>query len=194
MESKVKLFGHAIHPILIVFPLGLLVTAVIFDVIGFVVDGGIWTEMAFYLIAAGVIGGLAAAIFGAIDWFAIPSNTRAKYIGTLHGLGNVVAIALFAASWLLREPSPGAPPVTAYIFSFLGLAVTGMGGWLGGELVERLGIGVHDGAHLNSPSSLSDLPASANRGAPTSRTYPDVDRRTNTVPAYAGIERRGVTR
>jgi uncharacterized membrane protein len=33
MESKAKLFGHPIHQILIVFPLGLLATAVIFDVI-----------------------------------------------------------------------------------------------------------------------------------------------------------------
>jgi hypothetical protein len=28
-------------------------------------------------------------------------------------------------------------------------------GWLGGELVDRLGVGVDDGANLNAPSSLS---------------------------------------
>jgi uncharacterized membrane protein len=33
MESKVKLFGHPLHPILIVFPLGLLATSVIFDIV-----------------------------------------------------------------------------------------------------------------------------------------------------------------
>ncbi len=32
-------------------------------------------------------------------------------------------------------------------------------GWLGGELVDRLGVGVDDGAHLNSPSSLTGRPA-----------------------------------
>jgi hypothetical protein len=32
-------------------------------------------------------------------------------------------------------------------------------GWLGGELVDRMGVGVDRGAHLNSPSSLSDRPA-----------------------------------
>jgi hypothetical protein len=33
MESHAKLAGHAIHPMLIVFPLGLLATAVLFDLI-----------------------------------------------------------------------------------------------------------------------------------------------------------------
>src|SRR5215213_1816537 len=32
-------------------------------------------------------------------------------------------------------------------------------GWFGGELVERLGVGVADGAHLNAPNSLSKHPA-----------------------------------
>ena len=31
MESKVKVAGHAVHPMLVAFPLGLLTTAVIFD-------------------------------------------------------------------------------------------------------------------------------------------------------------------
>jgi len=46
-----------------------------------------------------VISGLVAAIFGAIDWLAIPGGTRAKRIGTLHGVGNVVVGAIFAVSW-----------------------------------------------------------------------------------------------
>ena len=92
MESRAKLFGHAIHPILIVFPLGLLSTAVIFDVIYLVTGAEQWSLVAFWLIAAGIIGGLIAAIPGWIDWFAIPSNTRAKSVGLLHGVGNVIVL------------------------------------------------------------------------------------------------------
>jgi uncharacterized membrane protein len=33
MEAKAKLFGHSIHQMLIVFPLGLLATSFIFDII-----------------------------------------------------------------------------------------------------------------------------------------------------------------
>jgi hypothetical protein len=67
MESRAKLFGHAIHPILIVYPLGLLSTAVIFDVIHLVTANPRWATISFWMIAAGIVGGLLAAIFGLID-------------------------------------------------------------------------------------------------------------------------------
>jgi uncharacterized membrane protein len=102
MESRLKAFGHAIHPMLIPFPLGLLSTAVTFDIIHFITGTTVWSDGAFYMIAAGIIGGLAAAIFGLIDWLAIPSGTRAKAVGLYHGGGNVVVAVLFALSWLLR--------------------------------------------------------------------------------------------
>jgi len=159
MESKAKIFGHAIHPILIVFPLGLLATAVVFDAIGWVTGSGKWLEISFWMIAAGIIGGLAAALFGLIDWLAIPSDTRAKTIGLWHGLGNVVVLALFGVSWLLRMPNPQNPGVFPVMLSLSGAVLTLVTGWLGGELVERLGVSVDNGANLNAPSSLSGRPA-----------------------------------
>ena len=74
MESKAKIMGHPIHPILIPFPLGLLLTSVVFDVVYLLTGNGKWSEISFWMIAAGVIGGLAAAVFGLIDWSAIPSR------------------------------------------------------------------------------------------------------------------------
>jgi uncharacterized membrane protein len=158
MESKAKIFGHAIHPILIVFPLGLLATAVVFDAIGWATGSGKWLEISFWMIAAGIIGGLVAALFGLIDWLAIPSNTRAKTIGLWHGLGNVVVVALFGASWLLRWPNPTDPGAFPVLLSLSGAVLMLVTGWLGGELVERLGVGVDDGANLNAPNSLSGRP------------------------------------
>jgi uncharacterized membrane protein len=102
MESKVKLVGHAIHPMLIVFPLGLLATSLIFDIIHWITGNGFFSVVAFWMITAGVIGGLLAAIFGLIDWLAIPAGTRAKRIGLWHGVGNVVIVVLFIVSWLIR--------------------------------------------------------------------------------------------
>jgi uncharacterized membrane protein len=154
MESKAKMAGHPIHPMLIVFPLGLLATAAIFDIITLVKDNGRWSEMAFWMIAAGIIGGLVAAVFGLIDFLAIPTGTRARSIGLLHGVGNVVVVALFAGSWWLRRPDPAAPSALAYVLSFAAVVLALFTGWLGGELVDRLGVGVDEGAHLDAPSSL----------------------------------------
>jgi len=168
MESKAKFAGHPVHPMLIVFPLGLLATAVIFDIIYLVVNNPQWTVVAYYMIGAGIIGGLAAAVFGWLDWIAIPRATRAKRIGLWHGVGNVVVLALFILSWVLRRESADAPPTGAIVAALTGVVIALVTAWLGGELVDRLGVGVDEGAHLDSPSSLSELPAHADLGV-TSR-------------------------
>ena len=103
MESKAKLAGHAIHPMLIVFPLGLLATALILDILYLATRNTGFATAAYWDIVVGIIAGLVAAVFGLIDWLAIPTGTRAKRIGALHGIGNVVVVALFAVSWLLRR-------------------------------------------------------------------------------------------
>ena len=159
MESRVKLFGHPLHPILIVFPLGLLATSVIFDIAYWATGNARLSDVAYWMIVAGVLGGLVAAPFGMIDWLAIPAGTRAKSIGALHGVGNGVVVLLFVVSWYVRNRA-GVPPTTsAYVFSFLGVGLALWTGWLGGELVDRLGIGVDPGANVNAPSSLSGRPA-----------------------------------
>jgi uncharacterized membrane protein len=156
MESKVKALGHPVHPMLIVFPLGLLATAVVFDVLGLITDEGDFAIAAAYAIAAGVIGGLVAAVFGLLDFLAIPGGTRASRVGLWHGIGNVVVVLLFAVSWLIRLAADAWDPnAAALVLGFAGLALAGVTGWLGGELVNRLGVGVHDGASLDAPSSLA---------------------------------------
>jgi uncharacterized membrane protein len=77
----------------------------------------------------------------------------------IHGLGNVVVLLLFISSWYLRYgeagPVPYLPSTAALVLSFIGFALAGVTGWLGGELVDRLSVGVDDGANLNAPSSLT---------------------------------------
>lgn len=159
MESRAKLFGHPIHQQLIVFPLGLLVTSVVFDVIYLVTRNSLWTVVAFWMIAAGVAGGLAAAPFGIWDWIGIPNGTRAKRIGLLHGVGNVIVLLLFAAGLMLRKDNTAAPEGFALLLSGVGVVLGAVTGWLGGELVTRLGVGVDSGANADAPSSLSERPA-----------------------------------
>jgi uncharacterized membrane protein len=158
MESRVKLFGHPVHQMLIVFPLGLLATSVVFDLIHLASSASYAATVAFALIASGIVGGLLAAPFGLIDWLAIPAGTRAKSIGALHGGGNVIVLVLFAVSLWLRRGQVEQPPAAAWVVSFCGAAISLVTAWLGGELVDRLGVGVSANAHLDARSSL-DGPA-----------------------------------
>jgi uncharacterized membrane protein len=160
MESKARILGHGIHPIMIVFPLGLLATGVVFDVIHLIWGNPTMATVAFYMIVAGIIGGFLAAPFGWIDWFAIPTGTRAKSVGLMHGLVNTGVLLLFIGSWWLRRDAPERPETLASVLSFAGAGLALVGGWLGGELVERLGVAVHEGAHLDAPNSLTHSDAS----------------------------------
>jgi uncharacterized membrane protein len=164
MESRVKAMGHPIHQMLIPFPLGLLGTAVIFDIIYLIWHNVTMVTVSYWMIVAGIVGALAAAPFGLIDWLAIPSGTRAKTVGALHGIGNVIMLLLFAGSWYLRYTSndviPYLPGTLALVLSFSGFILSAITGWLGGELVDRLSVGVDDGANLNAPNSLTNNRAS----------------------------------
>ena len=162
MESRAKLLGHPAHQMLIPFPFGLLATAVIFDVIylfvGDPATADTLSTVAFWMIAAGLVGGLVASPFGLVDYLAIPTGTRAKSVGLLHGVGNLFVMVLFALSLWMRynAPTPAHRPTTAALAAaFVAFLLAGVTGWLGGELVDRLGVGVDDGAHLDAPNSLT---------------------------------------
>lgn len=163
MEARVRLFGHPVHQMLIVLPLGLLTGAVIFDVIHLITGSTTWSQISYWLIPVGVLSGLLAGIFGFADYLKIPRGTRAQRVGRLHGIGNIVVLLLFAVSWFLRGSAMARPTAIALVLSFSGGLLSMVTGWLGGELLDRLGVGVHDGANLNAPSSLKEGRAETRR-------------------------------
>jgi uncharacterized membrane protein len=153
MHAKARFLGHSVHQMLVVFPLGLLATAVVFDLIYLAGRSQVMAAVSYWMIAAGLVGGILAAPFGTIDWLSIPAGTRAKRIGAMHGAGNAVVLLLFALSFLLRDRDY-APVPSQMVWAFAGAALALVTAWLGGELVDRLAVGVDEDADLNAPSSL----------------------------------------
>ena len=111
------------------------------------------------MLGSGLVGGAVSAPLGYNDWRYIPEGTRAREVGRWHGLGNGVVMALFGASWLLRRAKPEEPGRLAVGLSLLGAGLAMATAWLGGELVDRLGVGIDDGANLDAPNSLTGKPA-----------------------------------
>jgi uncharacterized membrane protein len=156
MESRIKFLGHPVHPMLIVYPLGLLSAAVIFDVLYLATNNADLATFSFWAIAAGLVGGLAAAIFGLIDWMPLPKGTRARRIGAFHGGGNLIVVLLFAVSFLMRTNGAAYLPDTLpFIVALLGAVIALVTAWLGGELVYRLRVAVDDDAGLDASNSLA---------------------------------------
>jgi uncharacterized membrane protein len=154
VESKAKLLGHPIHPMLVVFPLGLLVTSLVFDGIHRKTGKEEPAKIANAMIGAGVVSGVVASVPGLIDLAAIPRGTRARQIGFWHGGGNLLVLILFGLSWLQRQSDTGKPSNSAIGLSIAGVVLGNATAWLGGELVHRLGVSIDKGASLNAANSL----------------------------------------
>ena len=135
MGSRLKLHGHPLHPLLVILPLSLFVTAVIFDFADLIGGPTLLGETAYWNIVAGLIGGVLAALAGLVDYLAIPGGTRAKRVGTAHVLLNAAVMVLFAISWLVRMGTEShSAGGGLFTLEFVAMAVGGVSAWLGGEL------------------------------------------------------------
>jgi uncharacterized membrane protein len=143
MESRASIRAHPIHPMLIVFPIGLWIFSFICDVVVLlgVNNSLFWKEMAFYTMAGGVVGALLAAIPGFIDYFSIRESTI-RSIATAHMVLNLVVTTLFAVNLILRLNRPATTALSELVLSVVALAMLTVSGWLGGSLVYKHGVSV----------------------------------------------------
>jgi uncharacterized membrane protein len=140
MESKVRIAGHPVHPMLVPFPIALWVFSLLCDLV-YAFGGGVaWDRAAFYTLAGGIVGALAAAVPGLIDYRAIISPAT-KRIATWHLSLNLTLVVLFSIDlWLRTWMAPRA--ALPLLLSVVGVALLGVSGWLGGELVYVRSVGV----------------------------------------------------
>lgn len=140
MESRASIAGHPIHPMLVVFPIGLFVFSFVCDLVFLGTGDILWSDIAYYTIAGGIIGAVAAAVPGAIDLFSMPSS-RMRSIGIVHMTINLVVVALFAINFWMRGTADPAAAGPIWL-SGIGVALLAVSGWLGGEMVYVHGAGV----------------------------------------------------
>jgi uncharacterized membrane protein len=155
VESKARFLGHSIHQTLVVFPLGLLLSSVVFDILASVTHRTNGFHVAYWLVSAGVVSGLVAAVFGLMDLTKIPGHTRARRVGMFHAVGNALVLFMFGVGWFMRATNPWDPPLGGLLASYFGALLLLFTAWAGGELVSRLGMGVYDDANLDAPTSWS---------------------------------------
>jgi uncharacterized membrane protein len=144
---------------LVVFPLGLLSTSVVWDICRLATGRASWGLISFWTIVAGVVGALLAAVPGFIDWLAIPRGTRARTVGLYHMIINLVVVGLFVLSLILRAAAPGGYAAAGFgrmLLGWIGVVLALVSGWLGGELIETHGVSVREGANPDAVSSLGE--------------------------------------
>ena len=144
MASKASIAGHPIHPMLIPFPLALWATSFVVDVLYYFLRHATLLVIAKFMIAAGCIGAIAAAIPGIVDWLSI-KNGDVKKVANWHARLNITALVVFAISLFLRMGRygefVGRKLTIPFLLSLVGVILITISGWLGGELVFRFGSG-----------------------------------------------------
>jgi uncharacterized membrane protein len=136
MESRLKIAGQAVQPILVMFPLGLFAMAVIFDVADLLGGPSILGTLAYWNIVAGLVAGVLATLAGAID-IAFVRRADTKRLGVMRVLLNMGVLILFAVILMVRVGDPDrAAGGGLFLLELLALGLTGFGAWFGGELAN----------------------------------------------------------
>lgn len=139
MHTRLRVAGQAVHPVLVMFPLGLFAIAVIFDLAHLLGAPAIVGALAYWNIVAGLVSGVLAALAGAVDLMFVPNDTPEKRAGVLNGLLNMGVLVLFAVLLMVRMGGPGRVAGGGlFMIELIALAGAGVGAWLSGELGERL--------------------------------------------------------
>ena len=140
--SRAKILGHPIHPMLVSFPITCFVGAFVTDYVYWRTAEMQWANFSVWLITAGLITGLFAAIAGLTDFL---GSREIRALGTawVHGAGNGLALilSLFNVFVHSRDAYTSVVP-TGLILSGVVVLILIVTGWLGGELVFRQRVGV----------------------------------------------------
>lgn len=141
-------YGHPFHPIMVTVPIGAWVGSLVFDIASridstpqFLTQGSEW------LIAIGVLGALAAATIGFLDFSSIPPGTPAYRTALLHLSLNLLVTVAYALGWWWRYAAAtdhGRVTVGQMVVSAVSLAVLAASGALGGKLAYHYGVRVAD--------------------------------------------------
>jgi uncharacterized membrane protein len=144
-------YGHPFHPIFVTVPIGAWVAALVFDIASRVNSHGspALVHSAYWLIGLGIVGALAAAIFGLIDLLGIPRHSRAMRYGLIHLALNLTVVGLFVADFLWRHNTyyeSAKTPTGPFVLTIVAVVLLGVSGWIGGMLAYRFGVRVADEA------------------------------------------------
>jgi nitrite reductase/ring-hydroxylating ferredoxin subunit/uncharacterized membrane protein len=142
MRTVANIKGHPIHAMLIPFPIAFLVGGAVCDFVGAIGGVAIWWTVGSWLIVAGLVMGVVAAVPGMIDYFySVPPNSSARKRGGYHAIANLSAMFLFIIALLSKGGLDQAPGAVTLIANLGGIVLLTMGGWMGGTLIHRNFVG-----------------------------------------------------
>jgi len=142
--SSANLFGHPLHPMLVLFPVAFFVAALLCDLAFWSSGNDLWVLASLWLLGAGLVTAALAAIAGLVDFL---GDARIREINDAwhHAIGNVLAVVVSIANfyWRYRYGAAGVIPA-GLVMSLVVTCIFVFTGWKGGELGFRHRVAVYD--------------------------------------------------
>lgn len=165
-SEGLRVLGHPAHALLVHLPLGLWVASAAWDALALAGvgpgAGELFSQVAFWSIAGGLLAAAPAAATGFLDLIALgKGRERAGDLATYHLVAMLSAAAAYGGSLVARggsAPAAGGRLGWALALAGAGLALLAVGGWLGAELVYGHGVGARAARPRSSPGSASGAP------------------------------------
>lgn len=141
-DTRMSVYKHPVHPMLVTFPIAFLVAAVGSDLLFWYEEDPFWARMSLWLVGGGTFMGILAGIAGTIELFLV-HEIRRRSVAWSHFVAAVMLLSVGFANWTYRVDDPiGAVLPWGLYLSLLGAALVGIAGWLGGHLVFEHHFGV----------------------------------------------------
>jgi uncharacterized membrane protein len=154
MQSRVKILGHALHPMIVPFPIAFNTATLVCFITYAVNYNKFWFHVGFISNCAAVVISVLAVVPGLIDWLFIPGSSDAKSTGLKHMAANVITLGLFTANAIVTysEINEAKPQAFAHIImtsiGFLVMLYAGFKGW---KLVQTHHIGIDMHTNQETP-------------------------------------------
>jgi uncharacterized membrane protein len=137
VTSTVAIAGHPLHPLIVTFPIALLISAFGTDVAYWLTNDTFWARGSVWLLGVGLLSGVVAAVTGMMDFLKI-DRVRKRTAGWIHMAGNVAVLVLTLINWLLRLNNfTGTVIPWGLGISLIVSVLLGITGWYGAELIYR---------------------------------------------------------
>lgn len=141
-----------LHPFTVHFPIALLLASGLFTVLALRSGARSWEVSAYHCLLVGWIAGIVAVLSGIVDAGRqlIGPDAPRHTLGWVnaHAFANIGALVVYGQALLRRRRQPTILDDAAARRGYLRLHMIGallllVGGWLGGQLVYRFGLGVN---------------------------------------------------
>ena len=152
MRTPASIAGHPIHPMLVPIAIGGFLLSFVFDIVC-LATGALdpWSTVAYYTMIGGIVGALAAAIFGFTDMLSLPQGYTKKVALTHMGI-NLAVVALYLCNAWLRHDTHSVSG-TPFVLSLVAIVMLVVSGWLGGKMVYEAGVGVATEGEAPAPTA-----------------------------------------